>query len=173
MQVASHVEADASTWEAMLSRLFALHQGRFGQTRDWRPVYRQMRAVAGEALARRELGLFEFELDGEAAALELSVRREDRAFTLMCAYEPRFDRFSAGTLLRAHTLERWQGAGLRTIDLGPGQFAWKDQFRAVGVPVISLLVARRHSLAASCLLAWESVVKPALKPAFRFPGRTQ
>ncbi len=161
------LEADERTWEALLKRLFFLHGEKLGHIRDWNPVYREMRAIAAEAMFRKELGLLALEVDGQPAALELSVRRGDRAFALVCAYDPQFASFSVGTLLHTRTLEHWCRKGLCAVDLGPGRFVWKDRFRATAVPMTQLVVGSRHSLAGSSLVAWKSVIRPIVKPMYR------
>lgn len=158
-------EADLETLDPLLDGLFGLHQARWKSERDWSAYYRSVRALAHEALERGELCFYALEAEGRMLAYELLIRCGARSFELMRIVDPSpaYASLSAGSLLTAWALERMQGAGVREVDLGPGQHEWKAGLQTHRTSTFSLAVARPGRAVALARLSWNGLLRPALK----------
>lgn len=159
------LEADPETLEPLLDGLFALHQARWKAERDWSAYYQGIRAIAREAMDRGELCFYALEAEGRVLAYELLVRCGARSFELMRIVDPSPDyaSLSAGSMLTAWALERMHAAGVREVDMGPGQHEWKAGLQTHLTGTVSLGVARPGRAIALAHLSWNGLIKPTLK----------
>ncbi|MBM3268862.1 MAG: GNAT family N-acetyltransferase [Candidatus Sericytochromatia bacterium] len=150
---------DCMRW---FDRVLAWHGERLRGVRDWSDVHREWRASVAEARERGELHLFCLEVGGEPAAGEVVIRRGRRAFALLHAFDPAHADLSPGFYLTNRNLERLCEIGCDSVDLGPGDFLWKDRLRTRALQVDQIVIGRHGSLRGLAEAGFEGVIKPCM-----------
>lgn len=64
----------------------------------------------------------------EVLALSLSLEAGDQAYYWFCSYDPRFARYSPGSVLLMKIIEELHARKFNACDLGPGGEPWKERF---------------------------------------------
>ncbi len=79
--------------------------------------------------------LFTLYAGGELAAAHFALRREDVLHAWFIAHDERFSRYSPGVILICDLLRWAAGEGVREVDLGPGDYRFKQSLANVHRPV--------------------------------------
>lgn len=154
------LEATASNAGEWLEELIRLYRLRWQTDGNWEPTFAFMRANTETLLQQGELRLFALEIHGRLAAFDYHVRKRNRAYSYMCAYQEEFASYSPGTLLMSWSLAHLHREGVRAIDLGPGLYAWKEVVENTPVETLRLMVG--GSPRGMALLGWRTKLKPWL-----------
>lgn len=144
----------------VLEELIRFNRLRWQTGANWEETYAVMRAHTPTLLARGKLRLFALELDGRLAAIDYQIRQGDRSFMLMANYHSDFAELSPGNLLMHWGLEQLQREGVRAADMGPGEYAWKQQLASTLVETVRIRVG--SSLRGLALVGWRDMIKPRL-----------
>ncbi len=64
----------------------------------------------------------------DVLALSFLLEADDHAFGWFCGYEPRFAKYSPGSLLLLKVIEEMHVRKFKAFDLGPGGEPWKERF---------------------------------------------
>lgn len=164
-----HRISTPATVGADFDRFAALHgaqwavSGRGGHYRDWpgsQAYYRDLLL----RLAPKERGLIEEHLgDGAVLSSRLTFRFGDTAYWRLTArsLDPETDRTGAARVGMVERIERLIGAGVRTVELGAGDYDYKLNYGGELVDLHRVaLIPRRGAarLQARVLLAWADLV---------------
>lgn len=131
--------ADPSSLETLFGGLVRLHAARWaeegtaGMLDDPRAVAFH-RHVAKAFLARGMLRLHALRLDGALAAAWYGFAANGRTYYYLGGFDPRFERFSVGTVIVGHALEHALAEGATELDFLRGREAYKYAWGAVDRP---------------------------------------
>jgi len=78
----------------------------------------------------------------ELVAAHMGMRSRDVAYYWFPAFNPSFARFSPGLMLLLHTAQHATGSGLRAIELGGGEYPYKNTFMNASIAVAEGTVDR-------------------------------
>lgn len=145
-----------------LEELIRLNRLRWQTGQTWEPAYAVMRANTRTLLARGELRFFVLMIEGRIAALDYQVRKGNRSSMIMGNYHPDFADLSPGNALLVWALEQLNREGIQWVDMGPGNYAWKNQIRSEQVEIVRTQVGL--SLRGMALVSWRGMIKPQLQP---------
>lgn len=146
-----------------LEELIQLNRTRWQTGHNWDLAYAVLRANTPTLLAQGNLRFFGLEIEGRMAAAIYLVRKGDRCFALMGNYHPDFTDYSPSNLLLHWTLTQLQQEGIRGVDLGPGEYAYKNRLQSGLVETVRTYVGA--SLMGMALVGWRGVIKPRLSHA--------
>lgn len=147
----------------LCERLFEIQASRFAAQRDWGLYHDYLRLVCRSERSLGGLWLFGLEIEGQVAALDLSLRRGDLVFKLTRTFDEAFSPFSPGSLLAAWVLETLHASGVRHVDPGPGHNAWKSMLQTTVIDTVQLRVASPVSMKGMGSLSLSEVLIPSLK----------
>jgi CelD/BcsL family acetyltransferase involved in cellulose biosynthesis len=160
---------DARDVADALSEHFALHELRWPvssrQSQRARQVKRFHGDFARSAAARGWLRMWQLRVDERAIASWYGWNVGGRYAYYQAGLDPRWARFSPGTLLLAHTIREAIEEGCQTYEFLLGEESYKQRFGTRTHGVASLTVAPRRSLA----LAAAAGVWAARRGARRLP----
>ncbi|HEY5260807.1 MAG TPA: GNAT family N-acetyltransferase [Solirubrobacteraceae bacterium] len=152
--------------EAELTRGFAVEasgwKGRAGTAILSSPnTERFYKNVARSAAACGELRLSTIALDGEIAAFDLTLLRNDRLYLLKTGFDERQRRLAPGLVMRLSVIERCFELGLAAHELLGDDSEWKRKFATSSRSHLAIDVyAKRPRQLAT--YAWRGTVRPAL-----------
>lgn len=157
-----YVEARAGDCDGILDLLFAWHDQRLGELRDWSGVYAFLRGYARRAIATGEASLYGLELEGKLAAIDLLIRTPGAAYGVMRAYDPDLAPLAPGHALTIWLLERLCAEGVTRVDCGAGLHAWKLSFQTSLDPSVRLQAP--STLRGVMRIEWGTMLKEWLRP---------
>lgn len=160
---AFHMIRDDAHARDALEELIRLNRQRWQTGENWEPTYAFMRANTPNLLARGDLRFSTLTIDGRVAALDYQVRKGDRTFMIMANFHADFAELSPGNLLMQWMLEQLHHEGIRRVDMGPGEYAWKQVLYSEKVETIRTHVGA--SLLGMALVGWRGMIKPRLQTA--------
>ena len=146
-----------------LEELIQLNRERWQTGENWEPTYAFMRANTPTLLAQGDLRFFVLTIEGRTAALDYQVRKGSRSFAIMASVHPEFADHSPGSLLLNWAIGELAREGIRTLDLGPGEYEWKKRLQSGLVETVRTQVG--SSLLGMALVGWRSMIKPRLVTA--------
>lgn len=146
-----------------LEEMIRLNRERWQTGENWELSYAFLRANTPTLLAQGDLRFHGLEIDGRLAALIYHVRKGDRAFAIIGNYQPDFADFSPSNLLLHWSLSQLQQEGVRCVDLGPGEYAYKNRLQTGVVETVRTRVGA--SLLGMALVGWRGVIKPRFQDA--------
>lgn len=148
---------------ALLELLFQHQIANYSGVRDWPPYHAFMRIIARDALRRGSGSLRVLEIDGKVAACQFETQHGGEILGLLCAHDPEYARYSPGSLLSAWALEQMHRDGIRVLDLGPGNYRWKQQILTGSGETVQIHVGSPASLLGMGLVGMNEVLLPRLK----------
>jgi CelD/BcsL family acetyltransferase involved in cellulose biosynthesis len=103
--------------------------------------------------------------DGEPLALDMTIRAGETAFMINTAHAgPRFSRYSPGSLLLHWLVAALHGRGVRLLDFGPGDVAYKRDWRPQVIPLmVTTFSLSPLGIPASAGLALKAAIKCKVK----------
>lgn len=178
------VEASQQDGPRLLDELFRLHQARWtseeasaaflavNSAAGWAAYYDCMRSLAMASLERGTPCLFALEIEGRVAAIDLVLKSGPEAYGTLRAYDPAFAPLSAGLLLNFWQFRHLHQDGVQIIDLGPGDFPYKERLKNRLRETV--LVQVGSGLKGALYGYWHQHVKPWLstRSARLVPGPT-
>jgi len=153
-------QAEAMAW---LEEVIALNRTRWNTGENWELTYTFVRANAPTLLAQGEFRLFGLEIEGRIAALAYHIRKGDRSFAIFGNYHPDFAEYSPSNLLLHWLLTQLHHEGVRWVDLGPGEYEYKNRIQSGVVETLRTQVGA--SLLGMALVGWRGMIKPRLPKA--------
>lgn len=148
----------------LLDEVFQRHARRWIPTaqRNWEGYYAMYRAIVERALERQELNLHVLEIEGQTAALDLSIVHGEGCYGLLKIYDPAFSSYRPGHLLTKWTLRRLFDQGFRQFDPGGGDDEWKEAFMTQRLSTVQPLIASPASPLGLALVTWKGRLRPWL-----------
>lgn len=156
------VSADESNFDRLLQALFRLHSARWN-SRSWTSYYAELTQICRTALQRNELILTALQIEDRVIAASLSLRSGTWAQGLIMGHDPDYSSLSPGILLNLWEMEQMCRAGVRKLDFGAGDYAWKRNFQTGSTVGLRAHIARRGSLFAMAIVYWETAIKAGLR----------
>jgi CelD/BcsL family acetyltransferase involved in cellulose biosynthesis len=112
---------------------------------------------------------------GHVAAAHMGIRWHDVWHSWFIAYAPRFARYSPGLILYLMMAQQASAAGLRTIELGGGEFPYKRALMNRSIPVAggavdrltAMAAARRWCEAGANVIRGSALLRPPARAAIR------
>lgn len=174
-----YLEANHQNYDHLVKELFRLHLAHWdspearasfravNSPERWQALYDSLEALGRHELSFGRSCLYALEIDGRVAAVDFVWPWGHSAFLLLRAYDQAFSPLSVGHLLGFWEFQRLYERGVRTIDLGPGQYRYKDRLRNRTAETVHLQVL--PGLKGTLYGCWREYVKPWLstKPALR------
>lgn len=142
-----------------VAEVCALQAERLREKRDWAPYHAYMKVLHDQALARGEVLAYRLEIGGKTAAMEISIRRGDRLYGTLRSFAPETADYHPGMLLSDWSFADMVAAGIRRIDMGPGENEWKarmhtGQIETVEVQLASSAVGLLALIGAGVAVPW-------------------
>jgi CelD/BcsL family acetyltransferase involved in cellulose biosynthesis len=162
---------DPDRLEEDLRTLFQLHEANLGA--DFSDSHRGFhRDFAKRALARGWLRLWLMELDGRAVAAWYGFRYAGAEYYYQSAREQRWDRYSAGFVLLAHSMREAFNDGMREYRLLRGGEPYKQRFATgdPGLETVGLARTMRGRASILAATASRSMPRPARRLLTRLAG---
>ena len=158
--------SDTASVVGDIDAMFVVHQARFralGKRSDLTDAHRDaLVAAAPDLLRGGHLRLWVVEREGDVVAAQIHVRAGDGMYFYNGGMDPDWHREAPGLVLLDAAVRDAHEIGARTLDLGPGAFAYKQRFsdaeKAIGshdlfvldrrYPLVRTRLARKHLAAA-------------------------
>ena len=139
--------SNPSSLETLFDGLVRLHAARWAEQGtagmlDNPRVVAFHRDVAAAFLARGMLRLHALRLDGALSATWYGFAAKGRTHYYLGGFDPRFDRFSVGTVIVGHALEHALAEGGTELDFLRGREAYKYAWGAVDRPQRRICLVR-------------------------------
>ncbi|MNR81942.1 hypothetical protein D3C86_520030 [compost metagenome] len=147
-------QAHALEW---IEDVIALNRTRWNTGENWELTYAVMRANTPTLLAQGDLRLYGLEIEGRMAALAYHIRKGNRSFALIGNYHPDFAEYSPSNLLLHWLLTQLHQEGVRWVDLGPGEYDYKNRIQSGLVETVRTQVGT--SLLGMALVGWRGMIK--------------
>lgn len=119
------------------------------------------RDIAHAAAARDELRLSTITLDGEVAAFDLTLLRNNRLYLLKTGFDEHWRRLAPGLVLRLSVIERCFELGLDAHELLGDESEWKRKFATSSRSHVAVEVYGK-SAAQLAAYTWRRTIRPAL-----------